>query len=94
MGTKVIKGGTVVAAERTYEADVLIEGGAIKQLLSRTGGIDAGTDEARWNRTSLPKVLHYAHHPKPWLAWFGARDVRGVPLWWCPWVHDLAVMLG
>ena len=32
MGTKVIKGGTVVTADRTYEADVLIEGEKIKQI--------------------------------------------------------------
>ena len=28
---------------------------------------------ARWEALSSPKVLHFAHHPKPWLAWFGVR---------------------
>ena len=28
----------------------------------------------RWEALSSPKVLHFAHHPKPWLAWFGVRD--------------------
>ena len=30
--TKVIKGGTIVTADRTYKADVLIEGETIKQI--------------------------------------------------------------
>ena len=44
MSTKVIKGGTVVTADRTYEADVLIEGEKIKQIglnLSGDTTIDA-----------------------------------------------------
>ena len=27
----------------------------------------------RYNAMSEPKVLHFCHHPKPWLAWFGPR---------------------
>ena len=38
--SKVIKGGTVVTADRTYEADVLIEGETIKQI-----GLNLSGDE-------------------------------------------------
>ena len=44
MATTVIKGGTIVAADRTYEADVLIENGtiaAVGQGLSGDEAIDA-----------------------------------------------------
>ena len=27
----------------------------------------------RYTPMSEPKVLHFCHHPKPWLAWFGPR---------------------
>ena len=27
----------------------------------------------RWAALSEPKVLHFAHHPKPWIAWLGAH---------------------
>ena len=45
--TKVIKGGTIVTADRTYKADVLIEGEIIKQIGQDLVGdeyIDADAD--------------------------------------------------
>ncbi|ECE6962010.1 dihydropyrimidinase, partial [Salmonella enterica subsp. enterica] len=40
MATKVIKDGTIIAADRTYKADVLIEGDIIAQI-----GTDLSGDE-------------------------------------------------
>ena len=27
----------------------------------------------RWAALAEPRVLHFAHHPKPWIAWLGAH---------------------
>ena len=32
-----------------------------------------GVTAERWAALSEPKVLHFAHHPKPWIAWLGAH---------------------